>query len=726
MSVNKNFVVKNGLEVNTNLILADANTNKVGIGSTAPRFELDVAGGIGATNFYLSGIGTVLNELNVGTNGSVLTVLGVGGSVGVGTAIPRYLLDIRSPVSTGQTALYVQGDVKITGDLSVDDITFDDASVSNLTITEALNVTSSGISTFGGYVDINSSADISGTLNVTGISTLGGYVDINNSVDLGGSLNVTGISTLIGYVDINSSADISGTLNVGGATTLSGYVDINNSVDLGGSLNVTGVTTTNGLNVIGHGEFDDINVSGVATISQLDVQSDFDVYAPSTFYNNVTIDGNLIVNGTETIINTQTLFVNDKDIVLGIGTTPGNETDASANHGGVAVASTEGSPLVSFVSPGINTFPDTYKQIMWVAGETFGVGTTDAWLFNYAVGVGSTQVPDGVRFAASAIQFTDDTINTPNINVSDTSILDGVKIATGIVTASSGIVTYYGDGQYLQNVISFTGIGINSEGVSVGSGVTVIDFRGAGISTVTVGSGIGTIFVEGGGSGTVSISSIAPLSPENGDLWYSIDYGRTFVYYDEVTLGIGSTAVWVDASPFNLGLLDIGNLSVSNLTVTNTTNLLGITTISSLNVIGPTTLTTLDVGGINSSGIVTVSSLNVTGSTTLTTLDVGGINSSGIVTAVDFNSTSDQNLKTNINTIDNSLEIINQLRGVSFNWKEDNRGSYGVIAQELEQVLPELVSNNEIKTVNYNGIIGFLIEAVKELSAQVEELKNNK
>jgi hypothetical protein len=143
-------------------------------------------------------------------------------------------------------------------------------------------------------------------------------------------------------------------------------------------------------------------------------------------------------------------------------------------------------------------------------------------------------------------------------------------------------------------------------------------------------------------------------------------------------------------------------------------------------VTGPTTLTTLDVGGINSSGIVTVSSLNVTGSTTLTTLDVGGINSSGIVTAVDFNSTSDQNLKTNINTIDNSLEIINQLRGVSFNWKEDNRGSYGVIAQELEQVLPELVSNNEIKTVNYNGIIGFLIEAVKELSAQVEELKNNK
>ena len=602
MAVNKNFTVRHGLEVNTSLILADANTNKVGIGSTAPRFELDVAGGIGATDFYLSGIGTFVNELNVGTNGSVFTVLGVGGSVGVGTALPGYLLDVRSPVSTGTTALYVQGDVQITGDLLIDDITLDQATI--------------------------------------------------------GSLYVTGISTFVGPL---SSIDVNGhietdTLRVSGLSTFSSLVDANSGID-----------------ITGHTEVDDINVSGVATISQLDVQNDFDVYATtSTFHNDVTIDGDLTVNGTQTIINTQSLFVTDKDIVLGIGTTPGNETDDSANHGGVAVASTEGSPLVSFASPGINTFPDTYKQMMWVAAETFGVGTTDAWLFNYAVGVGSTQVPDGVRFAASAIQFTDDTINTPNINIGGGS----VTISSGIITSTTGIVTYYGDGQYLDLTNNFsTGIGISSEGVSVGTGVTVIDFRGAGISTVTVGSGIGTIFVEGGGSGTVSISSIAPASPENGDLWYSIDYGRTFVYYDEVTLGIGSTAVWVDAAPFNIGVISLDDLTVGNLTVTNSTT-------------------------------------------------VANVISSGIVTAVDFNSTSDESLKTNINTVDNALNIVNNLRGVSFDWKETGKPSYGVIAQELEQVLPALVSDTEIKTVNYNGIIGVLIEAVKELSEEVERLKN--
>ena len=68
--------------------------------------------------------------------------------------------------------------------------------------------------------------------------------------------------------------------------------------------------------------------------------------------------------------------------------------------------------------------------------------------------------------------------------------------------------------------------------------------------------------------------------------------------------------------------------------------------------------------------------------------------------------------------------MVSELRGVRFDWKSDNKPSIGVIAQELEEVLPELVTDTNPKTVNYSGIIGVLIEAIKELNIEVETLKN--
>jgi hypothetical protein len=151
MAINKNFVVRHGFEVSTDLILANADTRKVGIGTTNPQYKLDVAGGIGVTDAYVSGIGTFANELNVGLDGTVLTVLGIGNSIGVGTALPAFLLDVRSPVSTGQTALYVQGDVRITGDLVVeDDLVLDEVTTRNITVSNqatTLNLSATGIGT---------------------------------------------------------------------------------------------------------------------------------------------------------------------------------------------------------------------------------------------------------------------------------------------------------------------------------------------------------------------------------------------------------------------------------------------------------------------------------------------------------------------------------------------------------------------------------------------------
>jgi hypothetical protein len=545
MAINKNFVIKHGLEASADLILANADTRKVGIGTTTPQYTLHVNGGIGATDFYLTGIGTFVNELNVGLGGTVLTVLGIGNSIGIGTALPAYLLDIRSPVSTGQTALYVQGDVRITGDLSLDDVTLDDAEIQNLTVTEALNVTSPGISTFGGYVDINDSVDISSNLNVVGLSTLGSYVDINDSVDISNDLNVVGLSTLGGYVDINNSVDVGVDLNVVGLTTIGGYVDINDSVDISNNLNVVGVTTLATAD-INAGEIDvtrietsNLNVTGIATIAS------------------VSIVGAAL--STLTVSGISTLAIVD------------------INGGDIEVSNVD---TVDLNVTGIST-------------------------------LGVTSISQ--------------------LNVSGISTLGTVVISSGIITATSGIVTYFGDGS---NLTGLAGAPTLQTVLNVGN-------------TSTIGMSI---------SGVITATS--------------------FVGDGSGLTGAGST--------------------VFNDTTTNQEFF--------------PLFTSTTTGTITASGI----------STSKLTYNP----SNGEMTAINFNSTSDINLKTNIQTVENALETVNALRGVSFDWKETGFGSYGVIAQELEEVLPELVKDGEVKSVNYNGIIGVLIEAVKELKKEVEELKN--
>lgn len=135
---------------------------------------------------------------------------------------------------------------------------------------------------------------------------------------------------------------------------------------------------------------------------------------------------------------------------------------------------------------------------------------------------------------------------------------------------------------------------------------------------------------------------------------------------------------------------------------------------------------TIGVAGTTINTANTLVARNGSGDFTAGTINCSNLTATFSVTAADINSTSDINLKTNIQTVENALDTVSQLRGVSFDWKENGKGSYGVIAQELEEILPELVKNGDVKSVNYNGIVGVLIEAIKELKEEIEELKNNK
>lgn len=141
------------------------------------------------------------------------------------------------------------------------------------------------------------------------------------------------------------------------------------------------------------------------------------------------------------------------------------------------------------------------------------------------------------------------------IKISGTTVIDDSRNTnTGILTATSAIVgsavTINSSGISVGVItatslslggqtVSSPGVGIKTAGGTVGTGATLLDFRGAGISTVTVAAGIATINVTGGGGGAaVSISTVAPSSPANGDLWYDSSVGNTYIWYS-------SQNVWV-------------------------------------------------------------------------------------------------------------------------------------------------------------------------------------
>ena len=97
----------------------------------------------------------------------------------------------------------------------------------------------------------------------------------------------------------------------------------------------------------------------------------------------------------------------------------------------------------------------------------------------------------------------------------------------------------------------------------------------------------------------------------------------------------------------------------------------------------------------------------------------------GTVNAANFNTTSDATLKTNVETLSGSLDAVMSMRGVSFDWIESGKSEVGVIAQEVEEVMPDLVNTNEqgIKSVKYGNMVAVLIEAIKDQQKRIEALE---
>jgi hypothetical protein len=290
MAVNKNFVVKNGIEVATNLIVADSTNNRVGLGTTGPETFLDVRGPVeikdGPSQIAavdIAGITTVREDFSVGVGGTVIFADVGTGKVGLLTALPSFSLDVQSRVGSADTAVArFGGNIVIDGNINGTSL-----NVSGLTTTIDLGVTRnlnvSGITT---TFDLGVTRNFSST-GVTTLASSGGITTTGGDLFIGGNLNVIGDIT---YDEVTGrNINITGVATLGTVQISSGIITATTGVVtyFGDGSNLTGIATelvatigiSSGGNQIGSGvtmiDFTGTNavitatptISGVSTIT---------------------------------------------------------------------------------------------------------------------------------------------------------------------------------------------------------------------------------------------------------------------------------------------------------------------------------------------------------------------------------------------------------------------------------------------------------------------------
>ena len=511
--ITKNFVIKNGLEVNGGLFIVNTDNNKVGVGTSVLVHDFNVKGGIGVTNIVVTGIATIgqfissFSQLGVAT----ASVYRVGTTTvfetdGVGLVSLSGIQTIDATAKTTLNTALLSGQVNI----------------ANLTIT--------GVATFSNQVEVSGRLDVDGQgefddINVSGVSTFVGVSTYQNTL-FGTRLSVSGVSTLSSAV-VGSNVTISSSgINVSGVVTTTSAI-VGSAVTItSGGINLTGIATIANINST-QVTPTNLNVTGVATAASLNV------------------------TGNSTL----------SSAVIGSGVT--------INSGGINVT-------------GVTTFASHVKIL---------------------------------------------------------SIDQGGGLFAGVVTAANGgqPVVYFGDGSNLSGVNAAPNLGISTEGGFVGSGVTLLNFRGSGVSTVFTNftAGIGTIFIEGqkpGGSTTqVQFNSAGTFA------------GSSNFTFDGTGATIGTSRF--NGSGINAGIITGTSFSgsgsgITGLTNTNLSGSAGITnanlansTISGISLGGTLGTLTLATSGTGLSG--SASYTGATGQTFTVTSNAASANTSSAIVARD-------------------------------------------------------------------------------------------
>ena len=326
----------------------------------------------------------------------------------------------------------------------------------------------------------------------------------------------------------------------------------------------------------------------------------------------------------------------------------------------------------------------------------------------------------------------------------DADLLDGKNTGTSgnVIPLLDGANTWSANQSFSSQIISTRAWdgGTGSAQIFLnGATGNRIDFQVSGTGAPTLGSvgrSVGTKIVLYPDLGA-SAADYA-LGIESSTLWFSVPttsqqfrwYGGNSVIATlsgggtfTATAFSGSGASLTSLNASNLGSGTVPTARLASGTANSTTYLRGDQTWATLSA----GITITDDTSTNATRYVmfddatsgSVSSVNV--SSSKLTFNP----STGTLSATIFTSLSDINQKTNIEKITSAVDLTTQINGVRFDWKDTGEKSAGVIAQEVEEILPEIVHTNEdgIKTVNYNGIIALLVESIKEQQEQINILR---
>ena len=300
MAIDKDFVIKNGIEVNEDLIYGNATNSRVGIGTTIPDAKLDVRGdlhvsgiasvGLAVTSHdaFFTGFCTAIEGFNIGLGGTIVNINADNKKVGVNSTDPTYTTDIRGPVSTGTTALFVFGDLEVTGNIRATELfgqISDGGTVGFATVSVSQRLTAPDSEVYTLFnIEQSSGTDwnfIAGGVDPAGIgftqNTLNPDIFLQRGRKYHFDVNASGFPFAIKTDTVANTSNffIDGITNNGAQvgivtfkvpynapSTL--FYQATNTSGMGGQINITGIFT---------GGSTVLNITGVATINQAEIKN---------------------------------------------------------------------------------------------------------------------------------------------------------------------------------------------------------------------------------------------------------------------------------------------------------------------------------------------------------------------------------------------------------------------------------------------------------------------